>query len=546
MARISIDLDNTVACYDQVFSDIAAKMNFIAPGIGMTKDEVKRELLGRYEDTTWQKLQGKAYGKYMNLAMIFPGFIEFLYLARIRGHDLDIVSHKTEFGHFDEEKISLREEAKKWLQTKGIVGSGEYAISEDCVYFGETRELKIQRINDIESSVIIDDLPEILEHAGLNADIERIHFNPKDEASGFGAVTACSWRDITRHLLGAWSEQDIRVALNQRFPDLAVERVSRISGSANSEVFRLFGGNSRQYLLKIYPDLQLDRRARLRNEINAIKLLRENGFSVPECIDSDSDLNWAVFEFIEGEPVSATDPQFIENSLEFVSELASRFSFSRFGDQFPPASEACTSGIVLLDQIDSRLKRLEQSDDPDLRQFVDSEFMPAYGSCLSTLTSSQKALFETPLDVDRYVLSPSDFGAHNAIKDAHGKISYIDFEYFGWDDPVKLVCDYLWHPGMDLPLTLRSSWLDEASVLFAGDHSFNRRLVNYLPFFGLKWCLILLNEFLPENLHQKLRTGKYTREYMHSIHATQLMKARNLLANLRTIATDYGSALKRT
>ena len=25
---------------------------------------------------------------------------------------------------------------------------------------------------------------------------------------------------------------------------------------------------------------------------------------------------------------------------------------------------------------------------------------------------------------------------------------YIDFGYFGWDDPVKLTSDFIWHAGM--------------------------------------------------------------------------------------------------
>ena len=34
-------------------------------------------------------------------------------------------------------------------------------------------------------------------------------------------------------------------------------------------------------------------------------------------------------------------------------------------------------------------------------------------------------------------LSPSDFGFHNALLEATGKLRFVDFEYAGWDDPAK-------------------------------------------------------------------------------------------------------------
>ena len=34
-------------------------------------------------------------------------------------------------------------------------------------------------------------------------------------------------------------------------------------------------------------------------------------------------------------------------------------------------------------------------------------------------------------------LSPSDFGFHNALRTPAGTMVFLDFEYFGWDDPAK-------------------------------------------------------------------------------------------------------------
>ena len=57
---------------------------------------------------------------------------------------------------------------------------------------------------------------------------------------------------------------------------------------------------------------------------------------------------------------------------------------------------------------------------------------------------------ERPLDQQDRCLSPSDFGFHNAL--AQGEtVRFIDFEYAGWDDPAKTVCDFFHHPGVPVP-----------------------------------------------------------------------------------------------
>ena len=51
-----------------------------------------------------------------------------------------------------------------------------------------------------------------------------------------------------------------------------------------------------------------------------------------------------------------------------------------------------------------------------------------------------------PIITNKYlILSPSDISLGNILTNKK-KDYYIDFEYFGWDDPCKLISDLLWHP----------------------------------------------------------------------------------------------------
>ena len=97
---------------------------------------------------------------------------------------------------------------------------------------------------------------------------------------------------------------------------------------------------------------------------------------------------------------------------------------------------------------------------------------------------------------------------------------FLDLEYFGWDDPVKLVSDFWWHPGMSLDDRLKSKWLSEASRLFVkNDPDFLTRINALHPAYGLRWALIVLNIYLRN--HQENTVS-------HSYHRLQLQKFERL------------------
>ena len=64
------------------------------------------------------------------------------------------------------------------------------------------------------------------------------------------------------------------------------------------------------------------------------------------------------------------------------------------------------------------------------------------------------------------VFSPSDFGFHNTILEDDGDLKFLDFEYFGRDDPAKLMADFIWHPGMNLNNSQKTQWLKGIITIF--------------------------------------------------------------------------------
>ena len=121
------------------------------------------------------------------------------------------------------------------------------------------------------------------------------------------------------------------------------------------------------------------------------------------------------------------------------------------------------------------------------------------------------------------MLNPADLGFHNILKEPSGRLRFIDLEYFGWDDPAKLVSDFLWHPGMSLSKSQTAMWLDGTIKLFQTDSSFLGRLIAMFPVYGMRWSLIVLNLFLRRGLKPEALDDGFVK---------QLIKSRELVAQV--------------
>ena len=132
------------------------------------------------------------------------------------------------------------------------------------------------------------------------------------------------------------------------------------------------------------------------------------------------------------------------------------------------------------------------------------------------------------------VISPSDFGLHNALQTKGNRMVFLDFDYFGWDDPVKLASDFYWHPAMNLSEEHKSYWLKSMINLFKKkDILFEDRLKAALPLYAIRWVLIILNEFLSKD-QKRTQHARSTEEYnWKEVKQFQLTKAFILCSSIR-------------
>ena len=246
----------------------------------------------------------------------------------------------------------------------------------------------------------------------------------------------------------------------------------------------------------------------------------------------DPSRHCALFAWVDGDAVGQPTPKDLFQALCFVLDLY-RLAQRPEASALPLASEACLSGAEVARQIDRRLDRLLAIADQRLMAFLIDTFAPTHEKYCDLAMARYEDLgrdFARSLEPEDLTLSLSDFGFHNAIRRTDGRLVFVDFEYFGWDDPVKLVADFLLHPGMRLDGELRRRFRRGAGAVFGADHGFDARLRALFPLYALRWCLILLNEFLPERWLRRDYAGAHQdRDYALT---AQLAKAKAMLRQL--------------
>ncbi|NBV85195.1 MAG: hypothetical protein EBS01_02770 [Verrucomicrobia bacterium] len=220
--------------------------------------------------------------------------------------------------------------------------------------------------------------------------------------------------------------------------------------------------------------------------------------------------------------------------IEWVTNLQ-RFRAHPLAANIAPAADACFSLDEHLALAERRVNRLlaaaSNSENVEFTAFVNDELSARLGELSSLIRRSAVAPVDRPLEECHRILSPSDFGFHNALQDEQGRMWFLDFEYAGWDDPAKLLADFFCQP--QVPVSLDHSGAFVCALGEAvGDFSLPSRFRQLLPLHAVKWSCILLNEFLPQEASRRRFAG--VRLPTAEMQAIQLEKSRHMLAISRS------------
>lgn len=177
--RIGIDFDNTIVNYDHVFHQVAYENGYIEVTFPINKLEIRNYLRKEGKEREWTYMQGYVYGQRMNDAIPYNGVIDFFTKALDRGCCIAIISHKTQYPYLGP-LYDLHKAARDWIN-QVLVQDGKILISDEQLFFKQTKQEKVRCIEEWDCDYFIDDLPEIFSDTSFPPKTKRVLFDPENK-----------------------------------------------------------------------------------------------------------------------------------------------------------------------------------------------------------------------------------------------------------------------------------------------------------------------------------------------------------------------------
>ena len=266
-----------------------------------------------------------------------------------------------------------------------------------------------------------------------------------------------------------------------------------IYSGLNSKVY-LLKDNSRKYTIKFFNLLNNNSKIRIEREVNGLKLLNINQIkNVPNLISFDFKKSYILTDYIIGKKITNFSSLYIDQIINFSINL-SRKNIKVRGINIKDASDNFLQMQNFLRIIDEKFIEItnknllignNQNSQKLFLKYLYNEFLQKVN------IYKTKSNFLEYLYFQNQIFSQSDVGIHNCL-DSDGELFYLDFEHSGWDDPAKLIADWILRPNcniksqdcLNLIIKFSEKWHDKNLIY---------RIKDILPIINIKWILIRLN-----------------------------------------------------
>ncbi len=370
----------------------------------------------------------------------------------------------------------------------------------------------------------IDDLPKVINSIYSK---KKILFNSNENLNDKNVYCMSHWDQITKTIFNKPSSSYIKKMINTN-TNFKIKQINKIESNRNSEVFKLHDLSKKEYFLKVYPIRDQNNYSYLNKidrEILALNLLKKIRInSIPSLIYFDKEFNFVMTSWITGKAKKKIDDEFLFSLLNFIRKihLNSKLLKNKF-KLLPIAKDAVLNYDDIILDIKKRLSLFKNN-----KNIIPKDVLNIILE-VERLTNSQnyknknflkKTNFKYHINLSKQILSPSDMGLHNCIY-SNKVFNFYDFEYFGRDDPVKLLCDIILNPNTFIYFNLMNNFFKNYVALF-NDKNF---LIRYRLTFRLhllKWILIILKRFNEKD---------YSRSFTKN--NSQFKKSKFYLANFK-------------
>tara|TARA_B100000963_G_scaffold360516_1_gene391687 strand:- start:4705 stop:5712 length:1008 start_codon:yes stop_codon:yes gene_type:complete len=274
-----------------------------------------------------------------------------------------------------------------------------------------------------------------------------------------------------------------------------VSKYQLIYNGINSLIVKLKHLDSKESILKIYPSFVNDKRDRLVNEITFLKFLEINNINnCPKVLYFNQENNFSVLSWIEGIKLKDSRDLELEDVANFFCILNN--SNLKKSNHLPLASEANFN----LEETIKFINQIAQNKLVNLGRFSPDNYFSSWfrnvlmDDIFTTLSYVEgKFLLHKFNFENNKIISQSDVGLHNILV-KNKKLFFIDFEYAGWDNPMKFISDWILQPDSFFPRKKPLDFFQPLVDSVINDINWKDNIEPYLLLNRIRWCLIISNK----------------------------------------------------
>ena len=511
--NIGLDLDNTIINYNCAFSTKAIEYGWVKSKL--SKNQIKETLLNEDgNDLRWQKLQSIVYSDDIGLSNIFDGVITFLEYAKKEKHNVYIISHKTKFSNFDPSKEFWNSAIKYLHDTKILDKTTNSLIKKTNIFFCPTLNEKIKKIDELQCDLFLDDLEQVVSHTDMPTSTIAIHFTPDLDSK---KLRTSNWNDFLSIVINiSMIGKTPFASFLKHFKNIPTN-CEQIIRQGNNKLYKVSNDSKSEILLKKYFKNTLDKRNRGKTEYFALTTLHKNGITtIPTPYYFDDENQFAFYSFEPGSTIAHRTPSSqhlisINDFLAKIINLSQNINKKKFAPAAYPRFKINDYITFLEDRIDLIIEGSSKNIlFREVNKFAIDQLLPFKDELIVKLKNDCKQLglkINVSIPKNELILSPSDFGLHNMLLTKE-KLTIIDFEYFGLDDPVKLLADFFHHVGQTLDDKFKYSILDHFIQSHPHGDSLLKRLKAIIDLVSFEWILIVLNIVTPGVLERRSFGGE--------------------------------------
>ena len=303
---------------------------------------------------------------------------------------------------------------------------------------------------------------------------------------------------------------------------IIINQIKTVKSGKNSKIYKI-NTDKKKIILKSYYG---KKNLRIRKEFQFYKYLNQTNIdNVVTPIAFDFKNNLVALPYIVGNKIHKVQNKHIIQLSNFINKINQKNIYSRKIGLAVEGINNRKNHITICQKRINKLKLVDKKSaiKKKLYFFLREKIIPTF-KILKNKINDKKILCQSKYKLYKkdMIISPSDFGFHNVIE-SKKKIFFFDFEYGGYDDPVKLICDFYCQPNQKVSIKQKEKFKKMIIKKYKNYKQLDYLISELLPIHHLKWCCIILNEFIPSKLSIRKHAGQLKNDVLQS----QLIKAKN-------------------